>query len=112
MREINVYRAGDPVHAGVKALTRETPAKRGRVNRYVMYKMGRNFLGDIIWQDTSLCKQFIDLQLVKSFQICNLIFSLKLTLLILFNCLKTPRVCYIDTIFIYSQFTVMMAFLF
>jgi hypothetical protein len=32
--------------------------------------MGRNFLGDIIWQDTSLCKQFIDLQLVKSFQIC------------------------------------------
>jgi hypothetical protein len=28
----------------------------------------------------SLCKQFIDLQLVKSFQICNLIFSLKLTL--------------------------------
>ena len=47
---------------------------------WIMYKMGRNFLGDIIWQDTSLCKQFIDLQLVKSFQICNLIFSLKLTL--------------------------------
>jgi hypothetical protein len=35
---------------------------------WIMYKMGRNFLGDIIWQDTSLCKQFIDLQLVKSFQ--------------------------------------------
>ena len=35
MREINVSRAGDPVHAGDKALTRETPAKRGRVNRYV-----------------------------------------------------------------------------
>ena len=34
MREINVSRAGDPVHAGDKALTRETPAKRGRVNRY------------------------------------------------------------------------------
>ena len=35
MREINVSRAGDPVHAGDKALTRETPAQRGRVNRYV-----------------------------------------------------------------------------
>ena len=34
MREINVSRAGDPVHAGDKALMRETPAKRGRVNRY------------------------------------------------------------------------------
>ena len=34
MREINVSCAGDPVHAGDKALTRETPAKRGRVNRY------------------------------------------------------------------------------
>ena len=32
--EINVSRAWDPVHAGDKALTRETPAKRGRVNRY------------------------------------------------------------------------------
>jgi hypothetical protein len=29
VREINVSRAGD------KALTQETPAKRGRVNRYV-----------------------------------------------------------------------------
>ena len=47
---------------------------------WIMYKMGRNFLGVIIWQDASLCKQFIDLQLVKSFQICNLIFSLNLTL--------------------------------
>jgi hypothetical protein len=35
VREINVSRARDPVHAGDKALTRETPAKRGRVNRYV-----------------------------------------------------------------------------
>ena len=36
MREINVSRAGDPVHAGDQALTRETPAQRGRprVNRY------------------------------------------------------------------------------
>ena len=34
MREINVSSAGDPVHAGDKALTRETPAQRGRVNRY------------------------------------------------------------------------------
>ena len=36
MREINISRARDPVHAGDKALTRETPAKRGRVNRYVL----------------------------------------------------------------------------
>ena len=34
MREINVSCAGDPVHAGDKALTQETPAQRGRVNRY------------------------------------------------------------------------------
>ena len=34
MREIYVSRAGDPFHAGDKALTRETPAQRGRVNRY------------------------------------------------------------------------------
>ena len=34
VREINVSRAWDPVHAGDKALTWETPAKRGRVNRY------------------------------------------------------------------------------
>ena len=35
MREIYVSLAGDPVHAGDKALTQETPAQRGRVNRYV-----------------------------------------------------------------------------
>ena len=35
VREINVSCAGDPVHAGDKALTRETPVQRGRVNRYV-----------------------------------------------------------------------------
>ena len=34
MREINVSRAGDPVHAGDKALTWENPVQRGRVNRY------------------------------------------------------------------------------
>jgi hypothetical protein len=34
VREITVSRACDPVHAGDKALTRETPAKRGRVNSY------------------------------------------------------------------------------
>ena len=34
VREINVSRAVDPVHAGDKALTWETPAQRGRVNRY------------------------------------------------------------------------------
>ena len=32
--EINVSRTGDPVHGGDKALTRETPAQRERVNRY------------------------------------------------------------------------------
>jgi hypothetical protein len=32
--EINVSRTGDPVHAGDKALTREIPTQRGRVNRY------------------------------------------------------------------------------
>ena len=35
MREINVSRAGDPVHVGDNALTLETPVQRGRVNRYV-----------------------------------------------------------------------------
>ena len=34
MREIYVSRAGDPFHAGDKALTWETPVQRGRVNRY------------------------------------------------------------------------------
>ena len=34
MREIYVSRAGDPVHAGDKALTWDTPAQRGRVNKY------------------------------------------------------------------------------
>ena len=36
MREINVSRARDPVHAGDKALTRETATKRERVNRYAI----------------------------------------------------------------------------
>ena len=36
MREIYVSCAGDPVHAGDKALAQETPAQRGRVNRYVI----------------------------------------------------------------------------
>ena len=39
MREINVSRAGDPVHAGDKALTRETPEQRGRINRYAPRKL-------------------------------------------------------------------------
>jgi hypothetical protein len=34
VREIYVSRAGDPFHAGDKALTLETPAQRVRVNRY------------------------------------------------------------------------------
>ena len=45
VREINVSHAWDPVHAGDKALTRETPEKRGRVNRYA-YK--KKFYGRII----------------------------------------------------------------
>jgi hypothetical protein len=36
--EINVSRAWDQVHAGDKALTWETPVKRGRVNRYATYE--------------------------------------------------------------------------
>jgi hypothetical protein len=32
--EIYVSRAGDPFHAGDKALMRETPTQRGRVNSY------------------------------------------------------------------------------
>jgi hypothetical protein len=39
VREINVSRTWDPVHAWEKALTRETPAKRGRVNRYGICKI-------------------------------------------------------------------------
>ena len=39
MREINVSRAGDSVHAGDKALTRETPVKSRRVNRYAYIEM-------------------------------------------------------------------------
>jgi hypothetical protein len=35
VRQIIVSHAGDPVHAGDKALTQETPTQRGRVNRYV-----------------------------------------------------------------------------
>ena len=50
MREIDVSRAGDPVHVGDKALTWETPAQRGRANRYqkgiiLYYKKGGG-----IWQ--------------------------------------------------------------
>jgi hypothetical protein len=36
VREINVSHTGDPVHAGDKALTWETPVQRGRVNRYAV----------------------------------------------------------------------------
>jgi hypothetical protein len=36
VQKINVSHAGDPVHAGDKALTWETPVQRGRVNRYVI----------------------------------------------------------------------------
>ena len=46
VREINVSRAGDPVHAGDKALTLENPAqRRGGVNRYD--KVEKMFLRNI-----------------------------------------------------------------
>ena len=47
MREINVSRAGDPIHAGDKALTLETPVQRGRVNRYG---------GGYIYKKKQVCK--------------------------------------------------------
>ena len=47
MREINVSRAGDPVYAGDKALTGETPAQRGRVNRNMV------FSGDILFSSVT-----------------------------------------------------------
>jgi hypothetical protein len=40
VQEINVSRAWDPVNTGDKALTRDTPAQRGRVNRYGIYWWG------------------------------------------------------------------------
>ena len=47
VREINVSHAGDPVHAGDKALTWETPAQRGRVNRYGLLCLNWHlFMGD------------------------------------------------------------------
>ena len=46
VREINVSRTWDPVHVGDKALTRETPAKRGRVNRYAVYMNYEKFKSD------------------------------------------------------------------
>ena len=51
VREINVSRAWDPVHAGDKALTRETPVKRGRVNRYGPYgkNVSKRFFSETTW---------------------------------------------------------------
>jgi hypothetical protein len=43
VQEINVSRTGDPVHAGDKALTQDTPAKRGRVNRYACVCCGQKY---------------------------------------------------------------------
>ena len=43
--EINACRAWDPVHAGDKALTRETPAERGWVNRYAVDRGFVSWLG-------------------------------------------------------------------
>jgi hypothetical protein len=48
VREINVSRAGDIVHAGDKALTRETPVQRGRVNRYVSNVAELNLLMGVL----------------------------------------------------------------
>ena len=44
VREINVSRAWEPVHAWDKALTRETPAKRGKVNRYGCSHSGNSII--------------------------------------------------------------------
>ena len=52
MWEINVSHAGDQVHVGDKALMRETPVQRGRVNRYVNIK--KQFLSNNSMSD---CKQ-------------------------------------------------------
>ena len=43
MREIYVSCAGDPVHAGDKALTWETPTQRGMVKRYGKWKTVHEF---------------------------------------------------------------------
>ena len=45
MREINVSSAGDPVHAGDKALTRETPVKRGLTGMRVVSVLDRHVFG-------------------------------------------------------------------
>jgi hypothetical protein len=45
VREIIVSRAWDPVHAGDKALTWETPTKRGRVNRYALHYKFTQYYG-------------------------------------------------------------------
>ena len=48
MREIYVSRAGDPVHAEDKALTRETPVQRGRVNRYEQLLKFEDYIKGIV----------------------------------------------------------------
>ena len=54
MREINVSRAGDPVHAGDKALSRETPAKRGRVNMYDLCNVNIHVSKFNLWYNMTL----------------------------------------------------------
>ena len=67
VREINVSSAWDPVYAGDKALTRETPAKRGRVNRYACPQP----LSNILWHYSRLVYtnklrfKFIDWQVIR-----------------------------------------------
>jgi hypothetical protein len=63
VREINVSRAWDPVHTGDKALTWETPAKRGRVNRYAIEK---TFL--YLFYLSSIQKTFLFLVYLSSIQ--------------------------------------------
>jgi hypothetical protein len=57
VREINVSRAWDPVHEGDKALMRETPAKRGRVNRYGMLQFTFWFVGFIKNKTKTFCNE-------------------------------------------------------
>ena len=80
VREINVSRAWDPVHAGDKALTWETPAKRGRVNRYAIQK---TFL--YLFYLSSIQKTFLFLVYLSSIQ---------KTFLFYFICLPYKRLFY------------------
>jgi hypothetical protein len=58
VREIYVSLVGDQVHAGDKALTRETPAQRGRVNRYALQLTTTNILLKVVSSTNKTCNTF------------------------------------------------------